>query len=241
MKIKAKKTVAKKVQKGEVVVISVGGSPICPDEIDLMFLSAFRDLVLKEVRNGKRFVIITGGGKVARRYQDAIKSLGFGNDSDSDWAGIEATRINARLVKSLFGSHAEDFIIQTPKDKFSFKKSIVIGGGWKPGFSSDFDAVLLAKRFRAKRMVNLSNIDYIYTADPRLDVNAEKIEQIKWKEFRKLIPKKWTPGLSSPFDPVASREAESIKLQVAIINGKKLAELDKFLRNEPFVGSLIKS
>jgi len=237
---KDKKVAGKAGKKEEVIVLSVGGSLICPEEIDTMFLSTLRDLVLKEVRAGKRFVIITGGGKVARKYQDAIKTLGYGSVADADWVGIDATRINARLVKSLFGNIAEDYIIQTPLEKFTFKKPVIVGGGWKPGFSSDFDAVLLAKRFKAKRMINLSNIDYIYTSDPRINAAAEKIEQISWKEFRKLIPKKWTPGLSSPFDPIASKEADKNKLQVAVINGKKLHELDNFLNNKPFVGSLIK-
>ncbi len=231
------KSVGKKL-KEEVIVLSVGGSLICPDDIDAMFLSTFKDLILKGVRAGKRFVIITGGGSTARVYQNALRIAG-GSDADADWVGIDATRINARLVKASLGSAAEDHIIQSPLEKFSFKKPVIVGGGWKPGFSSDFDAVLLAKRFKAKKMVNLSNIDYVYTSDPRINAAAEKIETIKWKEFRKLLPKKWTPGLSSPFDPIASREAEKLKLQVAVINGKKLHELDKFIAGESFIGTLI--
>ncbi len=230
-----------KAKKGseEVIVLSVGGSLICPEEIDTMFLSTFKDLILKGVRAGKRFVIITGGGKVCRKYQDAAKLGGSTSVADADWIGIDATRINARLVKSILAPHAEDHIIQSPLEKFKFTKPVIVGGGWKPGFSSDFDAVLLAKRFKAKKMVNLSNIDYVYTSDPRVNAAAEKIENIKWKEFRKLLPKKWTPGLSSPFDPIASKEAEKLKLQVAVINGKKLHELDKFISGESFIGTLI--
>lgn len=233
------KNKAKKSQ-GEVVVISVGGSLIVPDQVDTMFLSSFRDLIFKGIRAGKRFVIITGGGSVARKYQKVVTDLSKTNVSNSaDWVGIDATRINARLVKSILEPYSEDFIIQSPNDKFVFKKGVVVGGGWKPGFSSDYDAVLLAKRFKAKRLINLSNIDYIYTSDPRINAAAEKIEKISWTNFKKLIPKKWTPGLSSPFDPVATREASKLKLSVAIINGKRLHELDNFLNDSEFVGSLI--
>ena len=225
--------------KTEVIVLSVGGSLIAPDDIDTLFLSTFKDLILKGVRADKRFVIITGGGGICRRYQNAAQLVGSRSDSDADWIGIDATRINARLVKSILAPHAEDHIIQSPKEKFTFKKPVIVGGGWKPGFSSDYDAVLLAKRFKAKKLVNLSNIDYVYTSDPRVNAAAEKIERIRWKEFRKLLPTRWTPGLSSPFDPVASREAEKQKLQVAVINGKKLHELDKFIAGESFIGTLI--
>ncbi|MES2224077.1 MAG: UMP kinase [Patescibacteria group bacterium] len=231
------KKTAKK-SKEEVVVVSVGGSMIVPEEIDTVFLSSLKDLILRGIKKGKKFIIITGGGKVCRKYQHAANSLG-GSVADADWIGIDATRLNARLVKAVLGSKAEDHIIQSPLEKFVFKKSVIVAGGWKPGFSSDHDAVLLAKRFKAKKLINLSNIDYVYTADPKTNPDATKIERITWKEFRKLIPKKWTPGLSSPFDPVASKESESIGLEVAIINGKKLGELENYLEGKEFVGSLI--
>jgi uridylate kinase len=226
-------------KKKEVVVISVGGSLIVPEEIDTVFLKELKNLILKGVKQGKRFIIITGGGKVCRKYQNASASLG-GSVSDADWIGVDATRINARLVKSILGKSAEDYIIQSPLEKFVFKKSVIVAGGWKPGFSSDFDAVLLAKRFKANKLINLSNIDYVYTADPKVDPSATKIEQISWKAFRKIIPKKWAPGLNSPFDPIASKEADRLGLEVAIINGKKLGELENYLEGREFVGSLIK-
>jgi uridylate kinase len=56
-----------------------------------------------------------------------------------------------------------------------------------------------------------------------------KIEQTNWADFRKLIPDRWDPGLSSPFDPIAAKEAESLGLEVAIINGKKLDEFENYL------------
>jgi uridylate kinase len=88
-------------------------------------------------------------------------------------------------------------------------------------------------------LVNLSNIDYVYDKDPRKYPDAKKIEKISWQEFRKLIPDTWSPGLSSPFDPVAAKEAETLNLEVVIINGTKLSELSNYLDNKPFVGTVI--
>jgi uridylate kinase len=87
--------------------------------------------------------------------------------------------------------------------------------------------------------VNLSNVDYVYESDPHKNPKAKKIEKISWAEFRKLIPKEWDPGLSSPFDPVAAKEAESLGIEVAIINGAKLAEFSNYLDDKPFVGTII--
>lgn len=226
--------------KEEVVVISVGGSMIVPDEIDTDFLSALKDLVLRGVKKGKKFIIITGGGKVCRKYQHAASTVAQLSPKDIDWLGIHATRLNSQLVKTILGNKVEDIVVHDPFAKIVFNKPVLIAAGWKPGWSTDYDAVLLAKRFKAKKLINLSNIDYIYTADPKLDPNATKIEKTTWKEFRKIIPKKWSPGLSAPFDPIASKEADSIGLEVAIINGKKLGELENYLLGKEFVGSLIK-
>ncbi|HEY0979731.1 MAG TPA: UMP kinase, partial [Candidatus Paceibacterota bacterium] len=86
---------------------------------------------------------------------------------------------------------------------------------------------------------NLSNIDYVYTADPRTNPDAQKIENIGWADFRKLIPTEWDPGLSSPFDPVAAREAEALKLEVAVINGNNLEAFEHYLDGKPFSGTVI--
>lgn len=226
--------------KTEVVVISVGGSLIVPEEIDTDFLSSLKTLVLNGIKNGKKFIIITGGGKVCRKYQNAANTVTKLTPKDIDWLGIHATRLNSQLVKTILGNKVEDIVVHDPFARIVFSKPILIAAGWKPGWSTDFDAVLLAKRFKAKKLINLSNIDYVYTADPKINPEATKIEEATWKEFRKIIPRKWSPGLSAPFDPIASREAEKIGLQVAIINGKKIGELDKFLNGEKFVGTLIK-
>lgn len=226
--------------KREYVVVSVGGSLIVPDGIDVPFLKAFRELVLEKTREGLSFYIIAGGGLLARRYQDAaLEARGDLDREDLDWMGIHSTRLNAHLLRTLFKEDAEARIIKNPTRRIPSRHTIVVGAGWKPGWSTDYCAVMAAKHLGAKKLVNLSNIDYVYTADPRTDPTATKIEKISWPEFRKLIPSEWDPGLSSPFDPVAAKEAELLGLEVANINGAKLEEFEKYLRGEPFIGTVI--
>ncbi len=222
------------------IVISVGGSLIVPDAINSVFLRDLKNFLLEGVKEGKRYIIICGGGKICRRYQDVAQDITKLRHEDVDWLGIHATRLNAQLVKTILLPHAEEVIVHDPFDKkIKFEKPILVAAGWKPGWSTDFDAVCLAKRYKAKKLINLSNIDYVYTADPRTNPTATKIEIISWKTFRRLLPKKWDPGLSSPFDPIASKEAESLGLEVAIINGTRLSEINSFVLEEPFVGSKI--
>lgn len=208
------------------IIISLGGSLIAPNEIDVEFLKKFRDLIASYIRRDKRFVIVCGGGKTARKYQKAAFQIGGVSKKDLDWLGIYATKINTYLVKAIFL-------------KYNFKEKIFLTGGWKPGFSTDYGSVLLAKKFGAKRLVNLSNIDFVYDKDPKKFKNAKKIEYISWKEFRKFFPKKWKPGLNAPFDPIAAKEAEKIGLEVAVLNGRNIGNLKNYLDNKNFLGTKI--
>ena len=127
----------------------------------------------------------------------------------------------------------------SPHDDIDWKESVLIGAGWRPGCSTDYDAVLIAKNLSIPKLINLSNIDYVYTDDPRKNPEAKKIEKIEWKEFRKLIPSEWDPGLSSPFDPVAAKECEKIGMEVAILNGNNLENIRAYIDEQPFVGTVI--
>lgn len=212
---------------------------IVPDAIDVDFLSRFKALILEKVQGGLSFAIIAGGGKTARRYQEAAETVTKLSQQDLDWIGIHATRLNAQLFRNVFAGYVRPEVVHNPTLTIEVEEPILMAAGWQPGCSTDYDAVLMAKNLGAKRLVNLSNIDYVYTADPKKDPAAEKIEKISWADFRKLIPAEWDPGLSSPFDPIAAKEAETLGLEVAIMNGAHLEEFSHYLDGKPFTGTVI--
>src|SRR3989344_9262218 len=223
----------------ERVVVSVGGSLIVPDQIDTDFLTNFKTLILDKIELGFTFSIIAGGGKPARRYQDAAATVTPLSRTDLDWIGIHATRLNAQLLRNIFVGHAHPHVIKNPTVDVEADEPIIIAAGWQPGCSTDYDAVLMAKNLGAARLVNLSNIDYVYDSDPKKNPSAKPIERISWSSFRSLIPPEWDPGLSSPFDPIAAKEAEALGLEVAIMNGMHLNEFSNYLEGKPFVGTVI--
>jgi uridylate kinase len=92
----------------------------------------------------------------------------------------------------------------------------------------------------AKKVINLSNIDYAYDKDPNKYPDAKKLESISWAEYRLLIPKEWISGMSTPFDPIASQKAESLRIEVAIMNGRNIENLKNYLDGGVFVGTVIK-
>ncbi len=230
---------AKSKKENTPIVISVGGSLIVPEQIDTDFIRNFKAIIDREVALGKRFIIICGGGRTARNYQHSGQKVTGLRAMDIDWLGIHATRLNAQLIKTIFLPKVEEVVVHNPNDKIVFKKPILIAAGWKPGWSTDYDAVLLAKKFKATKVINLSNIDYDCNKDPKKFADAKPMLNISWKEFRKIIPKKWDPGLNSPFDPIASREAQKNKIQVAVISGENLDQLNNFIYDKNFEGTLI--
>lgn len=222
----------------ETVVLSLGGSLIAPKEgIAVDFLKKFGALIHKHVKAGRRFVIICGGGTTARQYQQAADKITKLTRDDLDWLGIHATRLNAHLLRTVLRDLAHARIITDPHEDMPTRKPVVIGAGWRPGCSTDYDAVLLAKRYDARRLINLSNIAYVYDKDPRKFPDAKPFESLTWKELRKMFGSKWHPGLNSPFDPVASKEAERIGLDVVITDGTDITNLDKLLAGKPFKGT----
>ena len=225
----------------KIFIISLGGSLIVPGEIDRQFLKDFKKLIERQIKKGRRFVLIVGGGKLARRYQAAAQQVCKASSAENDWLGIQSTRLNAFLVKTVFQKKAHSEVNINPQRPENFKEPVLVAAGWKPGFSTDYDAVVLAKNLGAKEVINLSNVDYVYDKDPNKFKDAKKIEKISWREFRKIIGFKWQPGLNAIFDPVASGIAQKNDFTVAIMNGRNLKNLENYLNGGNFEGTLIGS
>lgn len=225
----------------ETFILSLGGSLIVPEEIDTDFLQRFKALLLRH--REKRFVLVCGGGKVCRKYQDAAKQLVKPNnpsDDDLDWIGIRSTILNAELMRVAFGKHAyERIILEEPKKAPPTEKQIIVSSGWVPGCTTDKDAVSLAKVFSAKTIINLSNIDYAYDKDPRLHKDAKRMENIHWKDFKKIVGDTHIPGGNYPFDPEASKLAEKLGLRVIIAKGDDLENVENLLAGKMYTGTTI--
>jgi uridylate kinase len=233
-----------------ITVISLGGSIVAPapGAIDICFLSQFTRLI-EELLAGdaqQKFIFVVGGGAPARAYQNAFREISGGAqmktphiDDEADWLGIMATRLNAQLVKAIFSPHCSDSVVIDPTADFPFTGRILVAAGWKPGFSSDNDAVLLAGRFNAKTVINLSNIERVFTADPNIDPSAKPLDAISWKEFRRLAGDTWTPGKNVPFDPIASANAEKQGIKVICAAGRDIDNFKKIIRGEAFIGTTI--
>lgn len=222
------------------IVISLGGSIIVPKEIQIRFLKRFKEFILRFLKKGYRFVIVAGGGSVARNYIGAASEISKISDEDKDWLGIHATRINAHLIRTIFKKEAYPVVLDNPLKKIDGRKhKVFIASGWRPGWSTDYDAVLLAERFEADKIINASNIDYVYDKDIAKHEDAKPIKQITWNEYRKIIGSEWKPGMRSPIDPIAAKLASKLKMTVIVTRGTNLKNLENILKDRKFKGTII--
>ena len=208
-------------RKAKIITISLGGSIINPGEIDKVFLSQFRDAILDHINEtGDKFVIICGGGKVARDYIEA------GPDSlppgQADLLGISATWTNAQLVASWFHGYTPTkpsqefyrFVNQMDKDEYP----ILVGGGFLPAIKTDEDAAICADYFNSPYLLNITNVDGVYNADPNKDPKATKFDHLTYTEFIDFIQHEDVgPGASAPFTLVATKIAERSGCRLLIV------------------------
>ena len=230
-----------KMDKKRPIVISLGGSLISPNGgIDTKFLREFNVFIREKIAQGWRFFIVTGGGSTARHYIDAAKEVvGDITNWDLDWLGIHATHLNAHIVKTIFEGVVHARVIQNYEKKIvNLKQPLVVAAGWKPGWSTDYDATILARDYGAKILINMSNIPQVYDCDPNTCQNAKPIKKISWMDFEKLVGTVWNPGSNLPFDPIATKLAKQLKLTVYVV-GRDLPNIDNILANRKFVGTII--
>jgi uridylate kinase len=221
------------------IVLALGGSIIHPKKIDIVFLQKFRKFIFKHISSGKKFIIVTGGGSIAREYQSSASRVTKLTNEDKDWLGIHATRFNAHLMRTIFFKEADPVVID---ERFKLKKikySLTFASGWKPGWSTDYIALRLAKDFNINEVIIAGNISHVYNKDPQKFKNIRMYKNISWKDYRKLIPNKWIPGSHAPVDPIGAKLADQKKMKAIIVNGKDLKNLDNLLAGKEFIGTII--
>lgn len=159
-------------------------------------------------------------------------------DDDLDWLGIHATRLNAQMLRTIFRDIAHPYIIKNYDIIRKAVEPVVIAAGWKPGWSTDYCAVMLCEDYGVSTVINMSNIAQVYTKDPKVDPSARPIANISWTEFRKIVGNKWSPGLNMPFDPIAAKKSQELGTKVVVL-GNDFTNLKKYFNNETFLGTVI--
>ena len=215
------------------IIIALGGSIIAPKLLDdqsvnFIFLKKFKNLILREIKSGRSFIIVAGGGKVAKSYQKAIQEFKNIKQQDIDLIGIAGTKLNASFLEAIFRKEIK-------------RKKVLIAAGTKPGWSTDYVSACLAQQYKAREIIIATNIDFVFDKDPRIFKDAKPVKKISFQDYQKIIPQKWTPGMNLPLDPVATRLAEKLKLKIKVLKAENLESFKNAIENKEFRGSVIEN
>jgi len=227
--------------KKRLIVISLGGSLIIPNDVDVKFLKEFKKIIKKNTGKWK-FLIVCGGGSIARKYITALNKIGTGEEFQS-LSGISATRMNARFMNYFFNKNSKKGVSHTLKvlEKEIKKQDIVFCGAleYKPKQTSDSTAAEIAVYFKCD-FINLTNVDGLHDKNPSKYKDAKFIPEISWKNFDKMAnEKKFKPGQHFVLDGTASKIILKNKITTYIM-GKDLKQLDNLLNNKKFKETIIR-
>lgn len=226
------------------IIMSIGGSLIVPNGgIDTPFLTKLNSFIRDQLAKHKnrQFFLVAGGGATARHYIDAGRQV-IGHElsrEDLDWLGIHSSRLNGHLVRTIFRDIAHPYIIKHYEIIRKVTEPVVIAAAWKPGWSTDYDAVLLCEDYDVSTVINLSNVSQVYDKDPKKFNDATPFDKLSWDEFRRLIGDEWTPGLNAPFDPIAAKKAQEIGVKVVVMDGENWENVTDYFEGKKFIGTII--
>jgi len=217
-----------------IIVISLGGSIIVKDKVDISFLKKFKTLLLKSKH---KFFVITGGGRVARTYTSAGKKLGL-TEQEQDMLGIDATLINAKLVSLVLGKKAM-FVTGSLRQigKLPLEK-IIVTGGVDPGVTTDYDSAVIAKQAKSDTLINITDVKGVYDKDPDKYKNAKLFKKMTYKQFFKLFKVEYKPGMNFVFEPKAMKICQKNRIKV-IFTSADLNNIKKILHGKKFVGTVV--
>ena len=205
-------------------VISVGGSVLYNERFDVGLANSLK----KVLKNKNEYKIVTGGGTLARNL---ISQFHFDEESEHI-IGIMATKINAFALSKILGYR---FVDKNPKNIAKIKENTV-SGGYKPGWSTDIDAAIIAKYWGADALLNLTNVDYMYTKDPNKP-GAKPIESIDYESIKEILGHKFSPGMHYPIDPRVIDVLKRKRIPILIFSG--INNLKKIIEGKKFVGTTI--
>ena len=225
------------------IVVKIGGSILFDKEGELQpeIINEFSLIIKEFIREGNSCAVVVGGGKIARKYIRAASVIG-GTKAELDHFGIECTRLNAKLVIFALKPYSYPSVpsnLDEIQEAFLSGK-IIVCGGLKPGQSTNAVAAQISEIMGADKLINISNVDYIYDKDPQVFDDAKPIYELKVNELFEIMKQsKQEPGKYGGFDRVGAEILARSNMTLQFINGNKVTNLQKALKGEK-VGSIVR-
>ncbi len=163
--------------------------------IDFAVIERLTDEVKAVAGVGAQLGLVVGGGNIVRGA--AASEQGMDRVS-ADYMGMLATVINALALQDILEKKGVDTRVMTAirmeelAEPYIRRRAvrhlekgrmvIFAGGTGNPYFSTDTAAVLRALEIEAKVLLKATNVDGIYTADPKRDRAATFLPELAFQE-----------------------------------------------------------
>jgi uridylate kinase len=206
-------------------VVKIGGSILFDEDnqINDKLISKYAKTIRNVINDTmKKCTIIVGGGKLARKYIALARKYGASEET-CDVIGIDAAKLNAKILIAALGESAyphppnnlEEF-----QNFFKLTKKVIVCGGFKPGQSTNAVAASIAEVTNAEKLINLTNVDGVYSDDPGINPDAILLETITIAELEEMMLKhQIKAGYYPLFDPTAIQIVKRSKIPLQIANG----------------------
>lgn len=208
------------------VSISLGGS-LLTKSMEAQSYRRYADAARRIWEAGHELVIVCGGGRPARQYITIAKELGGARDLQ-DNLGILATHVNALLLIAALGDAADPRIHRRASEvRAHLGDRILVGGGHRPGSSTDYRAALFAEAMDADLIINATDVPGVYDKNPKTHPDARKLDTLTYKELEKIIVAntRQAPGEYGLFDLKAVRLAARLGIPLVFVDGTDPEEI----------------
>ena len=163
--------------------------------IDPKVLASMARRVADIVALGVEVGIVLGGGNIFRGLSGESKGV---DRTTGDYMGMLATIINGLAMQNALEQLGLDTRVQTAiemrevAEPFIKRKAvrhlekgrvvIFAGGTGNPYFSTDSAAALRANEIEADVLLKATKVDGIYTADPKIDPTATRLDELSYED-----------------------------------------------------------
>jgi uridylate kinase len=220
-------------------VVKLGGALFRKDP-DAVAIQNMAKALSGFCKAGNQVVAVAGGGENARTYISAARKLGA-DESTCDLIGIQLTRANAELLRiasePVAVSKIPTGIHEVPH--LAGEGKLLAMGGLQPGQSTNAVAALAAEITRADFLVNATDVDGIYTKDPKKDPKAKLIRSIAVdKLLAQAMAGDVFAGRYELLDPLALKIMQRAKTPSRFVSLRDPANILGALKGEP-IGTLV--
>jgi uridylate kinase len=229
-------------------LLKISGEALAGDKgfgLDYHMVEAFAEEIKAVHALGVNLALVVGGGNIIRGTAASREGL---DRVSADYMGMLATVINALALQDVLEkigvntrvmtairmeSVAEPYIRRRAIRHLEKGRLIIFAAGTgNPFFSTDTAGVLRALEIEAQVILKATNVDGIYTSDPRQDPKAKLIRQLTYQE---AIVKNY-----AVMDANAFGLCKANQLPIVVFNINQPGSIKRVLEGDREIGTIVR-